>query len=913
MSAENNNPKVVISGSLIPSSLDTPIDARARIMSLNDVASINVPYVGMIFYVEEEGEFYFVKSLKGKVVNGVTLPDAVIDKYEALVDPEVIPGKSAYEIAVENGFMGDELAWLESLRGNEGPVGPMGPTGEQGPQGIQGERGYRGKSAYDIAKEYGGYTGTIDDWITSLKGETGPQGEKGETGEQGPKGEVGPMGPIGPQGETGPQGEKGDHGRSAYMLAVDKQGFEGTVQEWLDSLVGPQGPQGEIGPVGPQGEIGPQGEQGPQGETGEQGPKGERGPQGNSAYDIAVEYGFEGTVKEWIESLKGDQGPVGPQGEQGPKGEQGEVGPMGKPGPMGPIGMPGPMGRPGPIGPMGPQGEIGPQGPAGPQGPKGEQGAIGPMGPQGEQGPAGIQGLQGEPGPMGPQGIQGPPGHNGKSAFEIAKEYGGFKTPEEWLSTLGGPQGPAGPQGPRGEKGEDGKSAYKLAKEYDGFEGTVKEWLRTLVGPAGPQGPMGEQGPRGPRGEEGPRGPMGPRGEDGTSVKITGSVEKKCDLKDICDVEVGDGFIVESSGHLFVFNGKDFIDVGEIKGPQGERGPRGERGEQGPAGPRGEDGERGPQGEKGEDGKSAYKLAKEYDGFEGTVKEWLRTLKGEQGPQGKQGEAGPAGIPGPMGPQGPTGQQGPQGLAGPAGQQGPAGPQGPRGDQGPAGADGMQGPQGPAGPQGPMGEQGPQGEPGKRGKQGEPGISVLSVSIDEFNHLKVELTDGHILDAGEVPTATNKDVKALEEELALTKRRLADLTYGVEYEWLYEIKQTSVGRELFDRNNAPELFEEVECIEHKFEHGEITEEEYNAWWMQFVERDNYRLYALRVAEDHKLYNRYDAMIPFDGSEAQEYGEGLIGWEEVPADWRWSFDGEVVTINYMPTSPMVFVLLKVKHQ
>ena len=266
-----------------------------------------------------------------------------------------------------------------------------------------------------------------------------------------------------------------------------------------------------------------------------------------------------------------------------------------------------------------------------------------------------------------------------------------------------------------------------------------------------------------------------------------------------------------------------------------------------------------------------------------------------------------------MGPQGPTGQQGPQGLAGPQGQQGPAGPQGPKGDQGPAGADGMQGPQGPAGPQGPMGEQGPQGEQGKRGKQGEPGIGVLSVSIDEFNHLKVELTDGHILDAGEVPTATNKDVKALEEELALTKRRLADLTYGVEYEWLYEVKQTSVGRELFDRNNAPELFEEVDCIEHSFEHGEITEEEYNAWWMQFVERDNFRLYALRVAEDHKLYNRYDALIPFDGSEAQEYGEGLIGWEEVPADWRWSFDGEVVTINYMPTSPMVFVLLKVKHQ
>jgi hypothetical protein len=39
------------------------------------------------------------------------------------------PGKSAYEIAVENGFVGTESEWLESL---EGPQGPPGITdGEQ--------------------------------------------------------------------------------------------------------------------------------------------------------------------------------------------------------------------------------------------------------------------------------------------------------------------------------------------------------------------------------------------------------------------------------------------------------------------------------------------------------------------------------------------------------------------------------------------------------------------------------------------------------------------------------------------------------------------------------------------------------------------------------------------------------------
>ena len=39
------------------------------------------------------------------------------------------PGKSAYEIAVEHGFEGDEQAWLESLKGEQGPQGPPGKDG----------------------------------------------------------------------------------------------------------------------------------------------------------------------------------------------------------------------------------------------------------------------------------------------------------------------------------------------------------------------------------------------------------------------------------------------------------------------------------------------------------------------------------------------------------------------------------------------------------------------------------------------------------------------------------------------------------------------------------------------------------------------------------------------------------------
>ena len=44
------------------------------------------------------------------------------------------------------------------------------------------------------------------------------------------------------------------------------------------------------------------------------------GEDGKSAYEIAVERGFEGTEAEWLESLKGEQGPQGPPGEPGQDG-----------------------------------------------------------------------------------------------------------------------------------------------------------------------------------------------------------------------------------------------------------------------------------------------------------------------------------------------------------------------------------------------------------------------------------------------------------------------------------------------------------------------------------------------------------------------------------------------------------------
>lgn len=50
-----------------------------------------------------------------------------------------------------------------------------------------------------------------------------------------------------------------------------------------------------------------------------------KGENGKSAYQLAMEKGFVGTEAEWIASLKGETGSIGPQGIQGPKGDSYQI------------------------------------------------------------------------------------------------------------------------------------------------------------------------------------------------------------------------------------------------------------------------------------------------------------------------------------------------------------------------------------------------------------------------------------------------------------------------------------------------------------------------------------------------------------------------------------------------------------
>ncbi len=88
-----------------------------------------------------------------------------------------------------------------------------------------------GKSAYDIAVE-NGFTGTEKEWIDSLKGEVGPagaKGDKGDTGEKGADGADGAAGAAGAAGENGADGAKGEDGEDGKDGKPGLNGAPGSV------------------------------------------------------------------------------------------------------------------------------------------------------------------------------------------------------------------------------------------------------------------------------------------------------------------------------------------------------------------------------------------------------------------------------------------------------------------------------------------------------------------------------------------------------------------------------------------------------------------------------------------------------------------------------------------------------------
>ena len=568
-----------------------------------------------------------------------------------------------------------------------------------------------------------------------------------------------------------------ENGLSAYELAV-QHGYEGTVQEWLESL------------------------------------------KGKSAYQIAVENGYLGTETEWLASLKAKADnavsikdakfnskgeliltlsdetalnlgvAIGADGKDGTNGTDGKDGADGKDGKDGAdgisitnvdvndlgelaltfsdgksvnlgkiVGAAGAQGAQGTQGEQGEKGETGAQGPQGEKGDKGDTGAQGPQGEKGDKGDTGAQGPQGEKGETGETGAQGEQGigiksiqiNNANRTMTIV-----LTNDREFVF-----------ENIVGADGEDGISPQirinASTNEWEISTDTGDTWTSTGVKATGEKGDKGDTGAQGPQGEKGETGAQGPQGEKG-----------------------------------------DKGDTG-AQGPQGEKGETGAQGPQGEKGETGETGAQGLQGEKGEAGVSPLvRINTSTNLWEISTDNglsWISTNvpatgeKGETGAQGPQGEKGDTGAEGngitgitvnennylvismkqgepiiiersiveSKGDKGDTGEQGvgikavrltadymliitltdnseldPIGpIRGEKGETGAQGPQGEQGEKGETGAQGPQGEQGEKGDKGDAGAQGPQGEKGEQGETGASGLTPI-LSMDEDGNLYVK-------------------------------------------------------------------------------------------------------------------------------------------------------------------------------
>ena len=186
------------------------------------------------------------------------------------------------------------------------------------------------------------------------------------------------------------------------------------------------------------------------------------------------------------------------------------------------------------------------------------------------KGADGAPGRDGQDGKPGRDGQDGLPGANGLSNYQIAKNNGFDGTEEEWLETLKSTV--PGPEGKQGEKGEKGDPFL--------YEDFTPEQLAALVGPVGPEGKEGKQGEQGipgkdgEPGKDGAVGPQGERGEKGTTW-FTGTANPNTNPDPNAEPREGDIFLNTTNGDVYKYNGSTWVWGANFKGPQGPAGENG--------------------------------------------------------------------------------------------------------------------------------------------------------------------------------------------------------------------------------------------------------------------------------------------------------------------------------------------------
>lgn len=291
------------------------------------------------------------------------------------------------------------------------------------------------------------------------------------------------------------------------------------------------------------------------------------GRRGKSAYEIAVEKGFDGTESEWLESLKGEKGDKGLQGVRGPIGITGETGEQGIRGLKGDT--------PTIINDMWYISGI--------------NTGVKAKGQDGKDGKDGKDGLNGKDGENGAPGIS--------SYFHVAyaNKINGYitnfsttdPTNREYIGTyVDGNSGNSinpydykwqlikgtnGEQGIPGINGEDGRTQY-LHIKYSNNKRTFT--ANNGEDPGAYLGQCVNFNVQDPTDFSAYKWALikGSDGNDGIGLNIQEHIESPSELSliDVSTLKAGDSYIADSDGHIYTWSGERWNDGGKISGKDGQ-------------------------------------------------------------------------------------------------------------------------------------------------------------------------------------------------------------------------------------------------------------------------------------------------------------------------------------------------------
>ncbi len=364
---------------------------------------------------------------------------------------------------------------------------------------------------------------------------------------------------------------------------------------------------------------------------------------GKSAYDIAVENGYSGSEKEWANSLKtnakqeqsdikaayfDESGNLIMDLSDGTSIDVGAV--AGTDGKNGTNGKDGKDGKDGVDGTNGVDGKNGTDGVNGSSGSNGKDGANGTNGVDGKNGIDGTNGVDGKDGKDGVDGKDGTDGLDGVGISQAKVNSDGELVLTFTDGRIVNLDKVVGAKGEKGDKGDQGEQGLKGDKGDQGEQG--------LKGDKGDQGEKGTDGTNGTNGVDGKDGKDGVNGTDGA------------DGVGIANVTVAsDGVLTVTLTNGTVLN------LGNIKGTDGIGITKSEINTSGELVLTYSDGTsanlgkvKGEDGQDGADGRGIQSVSISTDGelivtYTDSSVVNLGNIKGEKGDKGDQGEQGEKG------------------------------------------------------------------------------------------------------------------------------------------------------------------------------------------------------------------------------------------------------------------------------